>query len=97
VIGGNYKRFLFGSFNPNQPDNQLRNLSVQKLEKTGGSTDQDKYVWAVDFVPKSPEKILATGDSDGYINIWNLNQCSKKNSYPSQKIKIACRRRNFLN
>jgi len=75
VIGGNYKRFLFGSFNPNQPDNQLRNLSVQKLEKTGGSTDQDKYVWAVDFVPKSPEKILATGDSDGYINIWNLNQC----------------------
>lgn len=75
VIAGNYKRFLFGSFNPSQPDNQLRNLSVQKLEKTRGSTGRDKYVWAVDFLPKSSEKILATGDSGGYINIWNLNQC----------------------
>ena len=85
VIAGNYKRFLFGSFNPSQPDNQLRNLSVQKLEKTGGSTERDKYVWAVDFVPKSPEKILATGDSDGYINIWNLNQCQTVNNASAQK------------
>jgi WD40 repeat protein len=85
VISGNYKRFLFGSFNPSQPDNQLRNLSVQKLEKTGGSTERDKYVWAVDFVPKSSEKILATGDSDGYINIWNLNQCQTVNNASAQK------------
>ena len=84
VIAGNYKRFLFGSFNPSQPNNQLRNLSVQKLEKRGGSTERDKYVWAVDFVPKSPEKILATGDSGGYINIWNLNQCQTANNASTQ-------------
>jgi WD40 repeat protein len=92
VIAGNYKRFLFGSFNPNLPDNQLRNLLVRKLENTGGSAEKDKYVWAVDFVPKSPEKILATGDSGGYINIWNLNQCQigKNASDQNQITEVYC-------
>ncbi|MFM7362967.1 MAG: hypothetical protein ACKO11_00345 [Cuspidothrix sp.] len=76
VIGGNFKRFLFGSFNPNQPNNQLQNLSMQKLESRG-STGRTDFIWAVDFVskPQAKEQILATADSGGYITIWNLNKC----------------------
>jgi WD40 repeat protein len=76
VIGGNFKRFLFGAFNPKQLDNQLRNLSMQKLE-VRGSTGHTDYIWAMDFVPQPQGKkqILATADSAGYITIWNLDQC----------------------
>ncbi|BAZ83583.1 hypothetical protein PN497_03650 [Sphaerospermopsis kisseleviana CS-549] len=93
VIGGNFKRFLFGSFNPNQPDNQLQNLSMQKLEGRS-STGRTDYIWSVDFVPKpqGKEKILATADSAGYITIWDLNQCQTVTNASPQNpiIEVNC-------
>jgi WD40 repeat protein len=75
VIAGNFKRFLILPLNSQQSNNQLRNLSVQTLEKIDARTGRRDYVWGVDFAPNSPEKILAASDSAGYISIWNLNQC----------------------
>jgi WD40 repeat protein len=80
VIAGNYKRFVFGSFNPSQSDNKLQNLSMQSLKNIEQNTGANDYVWSVDFLPQPSEKILATSDSAGYINIWNLNQCQPLNN-----------------
>jgi WD40 repeat protein len=89
VISGNYKRFLFGSFDPNQADSQVENLSVQTLPERGGTTGRNDYVWAVDFISVSTEsspKILATADSGGYIIIWDLDQCQPLNNDNNEDI-----------
>ncbi|MBD2449290.1 hypothetical protein H6G76_19430 [Nostoc sp. FACHB-152] len=78
VIAGNFKRFLLGSLNSSNSNNQLQNLSVQTLDKIDERTGRTDYIWGLAFAPNSPEKpekILATSDSAGNITTWNLNQC----------------------
>jgi WD40 repeat protein len=92
VIAGNFKRVLLGSWNPSQPDNQLRNLSLQTLEGLDQITGVTDFIWGVAFAPNSREKILATSDSAGYITIWNLNQCKtvKNDSLPNAITEVDC-------
>ncbi|MDB9379308.1 WD40 repeat domain-containing protein, partial [Nodularia sphaerocarpa] len=92
VIAGNFKRVLFGSWNPSQPDNQLRDLSLQTLARLDQRTGVTDFIWGVAFAPKSREKILATSDSAGYITIWNLNQCKtvKNDSLQNAITEVNC-------
>lgn len=91
VIAGNFKRFLLGSWNPNQVDNKQQNLSVQTLAKIDARTGNTDYVWGVDFAPNSTAKILATSDSAGYITIWNLSQCQTvKNATQNTIPEVDC-------
>ncbi|MFB2769526.1 hypothetical protein ACE1AT_09580 [Pelatocladus sp. BLCC-F211] len=70
AIAGNYKRFILWDWN------QPQSLAVQKLANLDKklSSGQEDYLWGLAFATNSPE-ILATADSDGYITIWDLNQC----------------------
>ncbi len=83
IVGGSSKRFVLWRL-----DNQLKKplLSQQTFEKlvldNGEPVDtgEDKFVSGLVFIttPKnesSNENILATSDSDGFITIWNLDQC----------------------
>jgi WD40 repeat protein len=87
VVAGNYKRFILLQWDATQSKKQFQSLSEQKLEKFDERVGRQDYVWGLAFVPNSPEKILATSDSAGFITIWNLNQCQTiKNSNPQERV-----------
>ncbi|GAA6622556.1 hypothetical protein [Scytonema sp. NUACC26] len=70
---GDFKRVML--MNPSSPETTLRQLSGSKL--VGGDGD---YVWNAAFAPGS--HILATSDSDGFISIWDLDNCTVNNATP---------------
>jgi WD40 repeat protein len=77
VTVGDFKRVIL--MNPTSPETTLRQLSAPEL--TGGDGD---FVWNAAFAPGS--HILATSDSDGFISIWDLDQCTiVNNSTPAQQ------------
>jgi WD40 repeat protein len=97
AIGGNFKRFiLWDDWDKKSAQDRSPTIAVQKLEKldpklSAGTSD---YVWGLAFAPKAP-KVLATGDSDGYITIWNLSQCQpEKPPLPATGIReLNCQER----
>lgn len=66
VTAGNFKRVIL--LDPTKPTFNQRQLIAPELN--GGDND---YVWSVAFAPGS--HILATSDNNGYIAIWDLDQC----------------------
>lgn len=77
VTVGDFKRVIL--MNPTSPETTLRQLSASEL--TGGDGD---FLWNAAFAPGS--HILATSDSDGFISIWDLDQCTiVNNSTPAQQ------------
>ncbi len=66
VTAGNFKRVIL--LDPSKPTINPRQLIAPELK--GGDNE---YVWSVAFAPGS--HILATSDNNGYIAIWDLDQC----------------------
>ena len=72
--------------NRTQPNRNLNILSYPKLlslKEPSGTQGQNDYIWSLAPFPEDP-RLLATSDSDGYITIWDLNQCQDIN--PSRKL-----------
>ncbi len=70
---------VVGRFNQMQlwPWNNPDPKAIQRLPyRTGG---QDDYITGV-TVPRRRLNIVATGDTQGYITLWNLASCLKKQS-----------------
>ncbi len=100
VIGGNFKRFiLWDDWEQKFSKEKPPQIAVQKLEKLDSklSAGTSDYLWALAFAPKSP-KILATGDSDGYITMWDLSKCQQEKSpMPNAGIKeLNCQERGVI-
>ncbi|KAF3889251.1 MULTISPECIES: WD40 repeat domain-containing protein [Nostocales] len=79
ATAGDFKRVVL--MNPSSPETTLRQLSGSKL--VGGDGD---YVWNAAFAPGS--HILATSDSDGFISIWDLDNCTVNNATPDGQQKF---------
>jgi hypothetical protein len=83
AIGGQFRRFLLWHWN--QPGKQPQ-LELQTFEKkVEGLTGRNNHVFGLAFAPTKNAEILATSDSEGWIAIWNLQQCSKSTQSPSSK------------
>ena len=72
VSAGNFQRVIL--LDPSKPTTSQRQLIAPELN--GGDND---YVWSVAFAPGS--HILATSDNNGYIAIWDLDQCRIVNNH----------------
>jgi len=74
VIAGNYSSFIILPWNPNNLNEEFKNISIQtfKIEDIGGGEGDDVSDLA-SF--NSSNKILATANSAGYIAILNLEEC----------------------
>jgi len=68
VSAGQFKRLILWDVAKSQP----RQLSLAKNTQNRGEND---FFWDVSFAPNAP--ILAASDSDGYVTLWDLNQCQK--------------------
>ncbi len=90
VSAGQYKRLILWDLlepEPNQHNRSLKFLSSPKLlllKEPSGRQGQNDYIWSVAFVPKTNQKLLTTSDSDGYITIWDLDQCQDNINPPSK-------------
>lgn len=77
AIGGNNKNITL--LDLTEPNSRQRRFSVKVPNRSFG---QDDYVWSLDFAPNR-SNLLATADSDGYITIFDLDQCQINNT-PTQ-------------
>jgi WD40 repeat protein len=68
VSAGQFKRLVLWNVATSQP----RQLMLSNLAQDSGEND---FFWDVSFAPNS--STLAASDSDGYITLWDLNQCQK--------------------
>ncbi len=78
VASGEFNRFLILVRDPNQPNSPFTSISVERLEQIDGRGGITNSVFSLAFIPDSPEKILATSDSEGWIAIWDLKQCNPR-------------------
>lgn len=86
VSAGQYKKLFL--WDRNNLNSRPRRLSLQELS---GGQGQNDYIWSIAFLP-GPRKLLTTSDSDGYITIWNLDECQNTNtaSQPDEPIEQKC-------
>lgn len=68
VSAGQFKRLVLWDVANSQP----RQLKLSENAQNRGEND---FFWDVNFAPNTP--ILAAADSDGYVTLWDLNQCQK--------------------
>ncbi|MGB6300585.1 MAG: hypothetical protein WBF90_31040 [Rivularia sp. (in: cyanobacteria)] len=87
IVAGSSRRFFkipVDELISNKPLENFKDLSLQTLQNTniGGLSGLRVQIRGIDFAPKNSrvQNILATSDTEGYIAIWNLNECSYSNS-----------------
>jgi WD40 repeat protein len=69
VSAGQFKRLILWNVSQSRPSPQQ--LVLPDRAHNRGEND---FFWDANFAPKSP--ILAAADSDGYVTLWDLTQCS---------------------
>lgn len=74
VSAGQYKRLILWDRSRWERSDRKSRPKRVLLQELGGAQGQNDYIWGIAFAPGS-RKLLATSDSDGYITIWNLDQC----------------------
>ncbi len=77
VSAGQFKRLVLWDVTKSQP----RQLKLSENAQNRGEND---FFWDVSFAPNSP--ILAASDSDGYVTLWDLSQCSKAKRSPKEQL-----------
>lgn len=80
VSAGQFKRIVLWNVATSQP--QQLNLS-EDVQNRG----ENDFFWDVSFAPNSD--ILAASDSDGYITLWNLNQCQEVSNLSEKQLPQA--------
>jgi WD40 repeat protein len=70
VSAGQFKRLMLWDVSKSKPSAQQLRLADDAQNR--GDND---FFWDVNFAPNAP--ILAASDSDGYITLWDLNNCAK--------------------
>ena len=76
VSAGEFKRLILWNVEKSQP----RQLKLSEDVQNRGEND---FFWDVNFAPNS--NIIAASDSDGYITLWNLNQCQEVSNKLSEE------------
>lgn len=79
VSAGQFKRLVLWDVAKSQP----RQLKLSENVQNRGEND---FFWDVNFAPNT--SILAASDSDGYVTLWDLNQCQKVEPKGSPKEQI---------
>lgn len=82
IVAGAFRRFFkipVDKLLSNESLDNFKDLSLQKLsnKNIGGPSGQSVEIRGLDFAPNNfkYQNILATSDTEGYIAIWNLNEC----------------------
>jgi hypothetical protein len=76
---GQFKRLILWDrslWERSDRNSRPRRVALQELS---GRQGQNDYIWGIAFAPGA-RKLLASSDSDGYITIWNLDQCQDINT-----------------
>lgn len=70
IIAGQYNRLMLGNWT-----NHQKIPSFQLLNSTGGSTND--YINSISI---TKNRLLATADNQGYINLWEISKCQSLSS-----------------
>lgn len=75
ISAGSYKSLIHWDLTLEKPI-PTKILLSSEFGSQGGSD----HFWSAAFAPTS--QLLATGDSDGWITLWNLQKCQMKSNHP---------------